>query len=82
MKEFEMMENNESQRILAREVADVRELSFEELQLVAGGGNSTGDPGTIFNPGGDCGPGWGLTFWQRCLSSDDDPCDMTVDETD
>jgi hypothetical protein len=77
------MENNESQRILARAVADVRELRFEELQLVAGGGNSTGDPGTISNPGGDCGPGWGLTYEERCLDTgEESPCDMFINETD
>lgn len=69
------MENDDNQRILAREVADVRELSFEELQIVAGGGNST-------NGGMDCGWDWGMTYWERCLESDDNPCDMTVEETD
>lgn len=61
-------------RIMARQVAQSREITFEELKLVAGGGNST-------NGGMDCGPGWG-TYEEWCLSSDNDPCDQIASSTD
>lgn len=63
-----------SNRIMARQVAQAREVTFEELKLVAGGGNST-------NGGLDCGPGWG-TVDTYCLSSDSDPCDQIATSYD
>jgi hypothetical protein len=58
--------SNSQQRLFAREVATARELTVEELKLVAGGMITT-------NNGMDCGPG---TFQSHCGSSDDDPCDL------
>jgi hypothetical protein len=69
------MQSKENNRILAREVANVRELSFEELQLVAGGGHSTG--------GAMCDSGWQNTMYLMCVDcSYYQPCDQTVEAYD
>lgn len=54
-------------RVMARQVAEVRELSLEELQLIAGGGGTT-------DTGQSC--DWSLGCQESmCGSSGDDPCD-------
>lgn len=65
-----------SSRIMARQLVKSRELTMDELKLVAGGGFST-DVG-----GGDCGSGWYPTFESMCAGSDADPCDQDVESFD
>jgi hypothetical protein len=66
------MSSENKTRLFAREVAQVRELSIDELKLVAGGTNST-------NGGMDCGPGTNESY---CASSDGNPCDQDEWEPD
>lgn len=61
------MENNDSNRIMARQFAQTRELTLDELKLIAGG-SGTSDNGLT----NDYGP----TQESSCGSSDDDPCDL------
>ncbi len=63
-----------SNRIMARHVAQTREVTFEELKLVVGGGNST-------TGGLDCTPGW-CSVDHYFLSCDDDPCDQIATSYD
>lgn len=51
-------------RMFAREAATARDLTVEELKLVAGGSISTGN-------GMDCEPG---TMECMCLADEHDPC--------
>ncbi len=60
------MSDSKGSRLFARGVAQARELSVDELKLVAGGSISTGN-------GMDCEPG---TFDSSCGPSDGDPCDL------
>lgn len=57
------MENQN--RVMARQVAEVRELSLEELQLIAGGAQTTYGPNYC---------DWGPTQESVCGWGDDDPC--------
>lgn len=69
------MSKMDPSRIMARQVAHERELTVDELKLVAGGGFST-------NNGLDCDKGWQPTYDSQCLASDGDPCDMDAEVYD
>lgn len=60
-------ENQATGRVMARQLAEVRELSMEELKLISGGAGTT-------DTGYSC--DWGPTQESSCGSSDDDPCDL------
>lgn len=60
------MSNSSGSRLFARSVAQARDLTVDELKLVAGGSISSGH-------GMDCEPG---TFDSSCLASDGGPCDL------